>query len=120
MKNSLSILICFITLTAIGQVNYKISYTKSSNGKLIENQDSIIVFSNSNQTLITSQSIIENKATYPYEFSLIDRKNNNINQLAKLKANKLIATIDSTSIAKQTFELLDDEKKILGYNEIEP
>lgn len=115
MKNSLSILICFITLTAIGQVNYKISYTKSSNGKLIENQDSIIVFSNSNQTLITSQSIIENKATYPYEFSLIDRKNNNINQLAKLKANKLIATIDSTSIAKQTFELLDDEKKILGY-----
>ena len=115
MKNSLSILICFITLTAIGQVNYKISYTKSSNGKLIENQDSIIVFSNSNQTLITSQSIIENKATYPYEFSLIDRKNNNINQLAKLKANKLIATIDSTSIAKQTFELLDDVKKILGY-----
>jgi GLPGLI family protein len=115
MKNSLSILICFITLTAFGQVNYKISYTKSSNGKLIENQDSIIVFSNSNQTLITSQSIIENKATYPYEFSLIDRKNNNINQLAKLKANKLIATIDSTSIAKQTFELLDDEKKILGY-----
>ena len=115
MKNSLSILICFITLTAIGQVNYKISYTKSSNGKLIENQDSIIVFSNSNQTLVTSQSIIENKATYPYEFSLIDRKNNNINQLAKLKANKLIATIDSTSIAKQTFELLDDEKKILGY-----
>ena len=115
MKNSLSILICFITLTAIGQVNYKISYTKSSNGKLIENQDPVIVFSNSNQTLITSQSIIENKATYPYEFSLIDRKNNNINQLAKLKANKLIATIDSTSIAKQTFELLDDEKKILGY-----
>lgn len=115
MKNAITILICFITLTAIGQVNYKISYTKSSNGKLIENQDSIIVFSNSNQTLITSQSIIENKATYPYEFSLIDRKNNNINQLAKLKANKLIATIDSTSIAKQTFELLDDEKKILGY-----
>ncbi len=115
MKNAITILICFITLTAIGQVNYKISYTKSSNGKLIENQDPVIVFSNSNQTLITSQSIIENKATYPYEFSLIDRKNNNINQLAKLKANKLIATLDSTSIAKQTFELLDDVKKILGY-----
>lgn len=115
MKNAITILICFITLTAIGQVNYKISYTKSSNGKLIENQDPVIVFSNSNQTLITSQSIIENKATYPYEFSLIDRKNNYINQLAKLKANKLIATLDSTSIAKQTFELLDDVKKILGY-----
>lgn len=115
MKNAITILVCFITLTTFGQVNYKITYTKSSNGKLIENQDPVIVFSNSNQTLITSQSIIENKATYPYEFSLIDRKNNNINQLAKLKANKLIATLDSTSITKQTFELLDDVKKILGY-----
>jgi GLPGLI family protein len=115
MRKALTIFISFITLTVFGQVNYKITYTKSSNGKLIENQDPIIVFSNSNQTLITSQSILENKATYPYEFSLIDRKTNNINQLAKLKPNKLIATLDSTSITKQTFELSDDVKKILGY-----
>jgi GLPGLI family protein len=115
MKKIVAIAFCLFALTLFGQANYKITYTKSSNGKLIENQDPIIVFSNSNQTLLTSQSILEKKATFPFEFSLIDRKKNTINQLAKLNENKLIATLDSTSIAKQTFELLDDVKKILGY-----
>jgi GLPGLI family protein len=115
MKKILAFAFSLFALTLFGQTNYKITYTKSSNGKLIENQDPVIVFSNSNQTLITSQSILEKKATFPFEFSLIDRKTNNINQLAKLKENKLITTLDSTSIAKQTFELLDDVKKILGY-----
>jgi GLPGLI family protein len=115
MKKIVAIAFCLFALTLFGQANYKITYTKSSNGKLIENQNPIIVFSNSNQTLLTSQSILEKKATFPFEFSLIDRKKNTINQLAKLNENKLIATLDSTSIAKQTFELLDDVKKILGY-----
>ena len=115
MKKIVAFAFSLFALTLFGQTNYKITYTKSSNGKLIENQDPAIVFSNSNQTLITSQSILEKKATFPFEFSLIDRKTNNVNQLAKLKENKLIATLDSTSIAKQTFELLDDVKEILGY-----
>jgi hypothetical protein len=116
MKKLITIAFYFFAIASFGQANYKITYTKSSNGKIIENQDPVIVFSNSNQTLISSKSILENKATYPYEFSLIDRSTNAINQVAKLKVDKQISTLDSTSLAKQTFELLEGEKKILGYN----
>lgn len=116
MKKLITIALWFFAIASFGQANYKITYTKSSNGKIIENQDPVIVFSNSNQTLISSKSILENKATYPYEFSLIDRNTNAINQVAKLKVDKQISTLDSTSLAKQTFELLEGEKKILGYN----
>lgn len=116
MKKISTIAFCFFAIASFGQANYRITYTKSSNGKIIENQDPVIVFSNSNQTLISSKSILENKATYPYEFSLIDRSTNAINQVAKLKVDKQISTLDSTSLAKQTFELLEGEKKILGYS----
>jgi GLPGLI family protein len=116
MKKLITIALWFFAIASFGQANYKITYTKSSNGKMIENQDPVIVFSNSNQTLISSKSILENKVTYPYEFSLIDRSKNAINQVAKLKVDKQISTLDSTSLAKQTFELLEGEKKILGYS----
>ncbi len=116
MKNLIVILICFLSLATFSQANYKITYVKSSNGKLVENQDPIIVFSNATQTTLTTQSILDNKAVYPFEFSLINRKTNAVIQIAKLNEHKSIATIDSTSIGKQTFELLPESKKILGYN----
>ena len=116
MKNLIVILVCFLSLATFGQANYKITYTKSSNGKLVENQDPIIVFSNATQTTLTTQSIMDNKAVYPFEFSSINRKNNAVIQMAKLNEHKSIATIDSISLGKQTFELLPETKKILGYN----
>ena len=116
MKNLIALFICFLSLATFGQANYKITYTKSSNGKLVENQDPIIVFSNATQTTLTTQSIIDNKAVYPFEFSSINRKTNAVIQMAKLNEHKSIATIDSTSLGKQTFELLPESKKILGYN----
>jgi len=115
MKKIIVILICLLTNTLIGQLNYKITYIKSSNGKLVENQDPVIIFSNALKTTLTTQSVLENKAVYPFEFSSIDRKTNAVIQMAKLNKNKSIATIDSTSIGKQTFELLPESKKILGY-----
>ena len=116
MEKLIVVLICFLSLATLGQANYKITYTKSSNGKLVENQNPIIVFSNAAQTTLTTQSILDNKAVYPFEFSSINRKTNAVIQIAKLNEQKSIATIDSTSIGKQTFELLPESKKILGYN----
>ncbi|MFZ4106767.1 PNGase F N-terminal domain-containing protein [Flavobacterium sp.] len=115
MKKIIIILICLLTNTLFGQLNYKITYIKSSNGKLVENQDPIIIFSNALKTTLTTQSVLENKAVYPFEFSSIDRKNNAVIQMAKLNKNKSIVTIDSISVGKQTFELLPESKKILGY-----
>lgn len=116
MKNSIVILIYLLSVATFGQANYKITYVKSSNGKVIENQDPIIIFSNAMQTALSSQSIIDNKAVYPFEFSSINRNTNAVIQTAKLNKNKSIATIDSTSIGKQTFEFLSESKKILGYS----
>ena len=111
-------LISFITLllfsiSNFGQNNYKITYLKSSNGTLIENQDAIVVFSNDKQSILTSEKIEANKAEFPFEKTVIS--NLNYIQVANLKANKTITSKDSTSIGKQNFELLSDTKKILGY-----
>ena len=51
-----------------------------------------------------------------FKAGYINRKNNAVIQIAKLNEHKSIATIDSTSLEKQSFELLPETKKILGYN----
>ena len=96
--------------------NYKITYLKSSNGSLIENQDPIVIVTNANQTLLTSENAITQKATVPFEQININRSNNSYSQFAFLKDMKVIRTNDSTSLAKQTFEFSDGIKKIQGYH----
>ena len=108
------LLFFLISLTSFGQSNYKITFVKSSNGKLVENQDPVLVFSNDKQSMITSESIQLNKATFPFEQTLITNGNNY--QIANLNNSKIISTKDSTSIAKQTFEFSTESKIILGYD----
>jgi len=111
-------LLLFVLLTVYGSSfsqNYKITYLKSSNGSLIEGQDPVFVFANAEQTLLTSESIINAKATFPFEQTFVDRKTNSFSQIALLNDKQNISSKDSTSLAKQTFEFLTDTKKILGY-----
>ena len=96
--------------------NYKITYLKSSNGTLLESQDPIVVFTNANQTLLSTESIFNGKASFPFEQTSIDRIGNTFSQFAALNRNETITTKDSLSLAKQTFELLTETKKILGYD----
>mgnify|MGYP000683719725 CR=1 FL=1 len=96
--------------------NYKITYLKSSNGSLIENQDPILAFTSSEVTQIGSQSIFNGKADFPNEIIFVDRKTNSFSQVADLNATKTINSKDSVSLGKQTFEYLNDTKNILGYN----
>lgn len=114
MKKCFCFAIVLLSIVSFGQTNYKITYRKSSNEKLIENQDAILVFSNYEQSLITSESIANNKAVIPFEQTLIT--NSYCFQVANLNHSKIISTKDSTSIDKQTFELTNETKKILGYN----
>ena len=114
MKN----LLLFIFISVYGSSfsqNYKITYLKSSNRTLIENQDPVLVFTNEKLTRVISKSVDENKATYPFEFFNLDRETNTIIQIAQLKEKKTIFSEDSVLLAKQTFEILPDIKKILGY-----
>jgi GLPGLI family protein len=94
----------------------KVSYSKSYNGKLQENQDNIWIFTNSNETLITSEYTILQKSNFPYEQTLLKRDKNTLLQITQLKKNASTSTLDSISLGKQSFEFSDETKKILGYN----
>jgi GLPGLI family protein len=114
MKNIILLAILFQSFIGFSQTkNFKITYLKSSNDKVIENQDTTLVFVNEKQCLISSKKIINNKAEFPYEQTLV--QGTNLFQMASLKANKVIFSIDSISISKQKLELTNETKKILGY-----
>lgn len=115
MKNLLISLLLLASTTAFTQ-SYKITYLKSSNGRLIENQDPVLVFSNATTTLLTAEAIANQKAPFPYEQTIVDHNTNTYSQLAALKPNTTIATKDSTTLAKQSFDYLKETKKILGYD----
>lgn len=114
MKYLLFIFFALFSANSYSQ-NYKITYLKSSNGALLENQDPIFVFAYSGLTLLTSQNIFTGKAAFPHELTVVDRETNSFRQIAFLNKEDIISTNDSTSLAKQTFEYLNETKKILGY-----
>ncbi|MGV9004519.1 PNGase F N-terminal domain-containing protein [Flavobacterium sp.] len=108
----------FLALVIFGKSfsqNYKITYSKSSNGTTIENQDNTLVFTNSNGTLISSENSISKKAGFPIEQNWVDRNSNVYYQIASLSETKNIQTKDSISLNSQSFEFSKDTKKILGY-----
>lgn len=119
-----TIILVFLLLMNLGtaqeqkktnQYGYKISYARYSNGKLLENQDPILVFTNQKKTLLTSGSIQNKKNKYPFEETVINQENNSFTQLAYLKAGQIIAMEDTNAISKQNLELVNDTKMILGY-----
>lgn len=118
MKHYILFVFAFFTIVSSAQKNnkaYKISYSRSSNGKTVEGQDPILVFSDSNETIITSENNISKKADFPYEETFVAHSSNAIVQSAQLSASKKIFTVDSLSLEKQTFEIGNETKKILGY-----
>jgi GLPGLI family protein len=121
MKKNLTILLLsYISLTfaqvgATPPKGFKITYLKSSNGKLMENQDPILVFTNELETLVTTQNISTNKTAFPFEQTFINRSKDEFIQLAQINSSKSITTTDSLSLAKQTFEITNEFKTVLGY-----
>lgn len=99
---------------AFGQ-SYTITYQKTSNGKVIQPQDLILVFTDSKATLISSKNSTEQQAPFPYEETLVERSSQKIFQKAYLNKERSVVTVDSTSLEKQTFEFLPETKTILGY-----
>lgn len=97
------------------KTTYKITYLRSSNGKLVENQDPILVFSNGTEAVLSSQNILDHKTPFPFEQTIVDHRNNSYQQIGQLDQNKSVSTIDSVAINKQTFEIGNETKTILGY-----
>lgn len=119
MKKYLWFFIIVFTVSANAQKsnsNFKITYLRTSNGSLIENQEPILVYVNQKESCITNQKIINKTAEFPFEtYSFNRNKPFQYLTIAQLNSTKSITTIDSISLNKQTFELLSEKKTILGY-----
>lgn len=99
----------------VAQNNYKISYLKSSNGKVIVPQDAILLYSSPKENWLTSEEILSGKSVFPYEQTIIYPNKKSFLQYTQLNSQKTIATMDSLAIGKQEFEILPEFKSILGY-----
>jgi GLPGLI family protein len=94
---------------------YKITYFRSADGKPKEDRNATVIIASANQNLISNASILDNKAKYPYEQSIVTKPAQILFQVTDLGSANQIATADSISISKQIFELSNETKVILGY-----
>lgn len=114
MKKLLFIVFLFFSYSGNAQ-NYRITYQKSSNGTIIQEQEHITLETNANVTKVYTINNDVLKKSYPQEYTLIDRESNAFQQFAILNINQAIYMKDSTSLQKQSFDFLPETKKILGY-----
>lgn len=97
-----------------GQV-LKITYERSFNGNIIENQDPILAFVQKSGTLITTKKQMSGEASIPYEFSYIHSKTGMYRQVAILSDDSVVSMVDTISKSAIQFDLTNETKEILGY-----
>ncbi|RYG04098.1 MAG: peptide-N-glycosidase, partial [Chitinophagaceae bacterium] len=95
--------------------SYKIVYWRSADGKPKEDRNPTVIIVGERQNLLTNESVLTNKAKYPFEQSIIAKPENIVFQVADLAKDYQISTTDSSSINNQVFELSEGTKVILGY-----
>lgn len=105
----------FSLLSFAQNSSFEITYQRSSNGKILENQDVIKVLATSAQVLVSSEKIQNKQASFPYEVTLMDTANLSFYQIASLSDTNVVCYEDKETIKKQQLELLPETKKILGY-----
>ena len=119
MKKYIIIIVAVLnSLPALSQKTpkgIKITYEKKSNGTVVENQDFVVFYATEKMGWLTTEKRITEKVPTPFEENFVDFQNNKWYQKATLKPLEEILTVDSTSIAKQNFELLPETKIILGH-----
>lgn len=107
----------FIVLFCLNYAQtYEIQYLSSSNGKVSPEQTPTLVWVNEKENFILNNKIREQKSDYPFEITKIEKPSNTIVSYGFLKQGEIISTSDTESVGKQTFELTNETKKILGYN----
>lgn len=118
MKYFLVLISCLVTFSALSQSTddtYKVTYHKSSNGKLLQNQDPVILYTSNYQTSIVSDAIINKVAKYPYERFFVDRSGGNYIKQAFLQNGNQITMNDVDLLSKQEITITTEQRKILGY-----
>ena len=117
-RGCLTVLFLLLIIFAQAQSNknvIKVTYLKSSHGKEMANQDPVLLFSSNNETVLTSQRIVEGKLAYPFERFFVDRKSSSYFKLAEFAADRKVMTVDSELLGRQQFIITDETKMILGH-----
>jgi hypothetical protein len=74
---------------------YKIVYFRSADGKPKEDRNPTVVMASASQNIISNAAILDHKAKYPYEQSIVAKPAQILFQVADLGIDKQIATADS-------------------------
>lgn len=118
MKPFITVLLLIVTACAYSQKQpaaIKVTYQKISLGKVTDAGNPTIIFSDAKITLVTNKAILDKTAAFPVEQSVISHTDSSYILTAQPYKGKSIATKDSLSLKKQSFQLLPDTKTILGY-----
>lgn len=94
---------------------YEIQYSSSYNGKTVSDQPSTIIWAGEKENFILTNTIKEQKSSFPFEITKVEKPSNTIVSYAFLKPGEIISSSDSESVGKQNFEFTNETKKILGY-----
>lgn len=113
-KTALSFFMVFL-FCLISAQTYEIQYTSSYNGKVVSDQPLTLVWVNEKENFILNQAIREQKSSYPFEITKVEKPSNTVVSYAFLKPGETISSSDAESVKKQTFEMTTETKKILGY-----
>ncbi|CAH0257665.1 GLPGLI family protein [Chryseobacterium sp. Bi04] len=108
-------IVTIFLVSLISAQTYEIQYVSSYNGKLQSDQPATVVWANGKESFILNSTIKEQKSSYPFEVTKIERPSNTIISYGFLKPGEIISSSDAESVGKQNFELTGETKKILGY-----
>ncbi|WP_080778220.1 GLPGLI family protein [Chryseobacterium phocaeense] len=112
------ILFTFFALLHCGFIysqTYEILYTSSYNGKVLTEQPPVLVWADGKENFILNNNIRQQKSEYPFEITKVEKPSNTIVSYGFLRPGEIISSSDTESVGKQTFELTNETKKILGY-----
>lgn len=110
------LLLIWISVLSSAQ-NYKITYKNFFNEKEKPSQDAIVLLSNTNESYLLTEKILEGKKTIPYEVQFINRTKRKVVQSAFLKDGQAIQLPEQELYDNKNFNLnFNDTKKILGYH----
>jgi GLPGLI family protein len=114
MKNYLIICLILLSCTTKAQI-YKITYHTIRGDKVIETNP-VIVFADKNKTVITRESILNNKFSQTVEESIVDISTKLVYRKSTFQNRKSIFSTDSLAFDRNKFSDSNEYKKILGKN----
>ncbi len=108
----LTIVLLLFASVSFAQNTVKITYERIYNDQPADRGTHIVAFANQEKTLITTDKVLEKKASLPAEQTVFYPASKGLQYYAELDGGNTISGLDTL---KYKYELLPDTKEILGY-----